>query len=142
MKQFASLLILASAASFLLAGYYFIEAWHITHHSVQTTGTIVGFVAKTSQNNLSRAQVLHYPVIRFSTQKGQIIEFQSQLGFYPSAPHLNESITVIYHPDHPKHNYANSYFILWLRFSLVLLAAFFFALLATFLYKIEASGNS
>ncbi|WP_157737144.1 DUF3592 domain-containing protein [Legionella lansingensis] len=131
MKQLTALFIMASVVTFLLAGYYFIEGWRFSYSSVQTKGEIIGFVVKPSQNNVTRAEMLNYPVIHFETQTKEPFTFTSQWGFNPHKYKVGDKVYILYHPHNPNHVYMGNYLLIWMRFVLVLLAAVFFLLLAS-----------
>ncbi|KTC76883.1 DUF3592 domain-containing protein [Legionella brunensis] len=130
MKQLTFFLILASVVTLLLSGYYFVEGWRFTHNSIQTDGKIISFVTKTSQNNVNRAETLHYPLIRFQTKEGQSITFTGQFGFYLHKYEVGDSIPVLYHPHAPNHAIVGKFIAIWLRFIIVFIAALLFIALA------------
>lgn len=131
MKYLTYLLILASVATFLLAGYYFVESWRLTLHSVHTKGQISNFISQPSQNtNLHPNEVINYPVISFQTPQGATFTFTSKSSFYPHNYQIGDKIDVLYHPHDPRHAAMGNYISIWLRFVLVLLAAWLFAVLA------------
>lgn len=130
MKQLTFFLILASVATFLLAGYFFIEGWRFTRDSIQTEGKIIAFVSKPSQNNINRAEILHYPVINFKTKTGDAVTVNGQVGFYLHKYKIGDMVPVLYHPHDPRHAIVGNQFAIWLRFALVVIAAIFFMVLA------------
>ncbi len=135
MKPLSYLLMLASAITFLLAGYYLIESWRLTLKSVQVQGEIISFVVKPSQNNIYRAEMLSYPVVRFETVEGKTVVFTSQFGFHPPYHYQpGDQVDVLYHPHNLEHATLGNFLISWLRFGVISIAAVFLTLLAYISY--------
>ncbi|CEK11996.1 DUF3592 domain-containing protein [Legionella hackeliae] len=130
MKSLTALLILASVATFLLAGFYFVEAWRFTHNTISTKGQVVSFQSRPSQNNVARAETLQYPVIRFKTKTGDTITTTANLGFYLHQYRVGDSIPVLYHKHDPKHVTVGNNIAIWMRFCFVFIAALLFGVLA------------
>ncbi|KTD07495.1 hypothetical protein A8135_02520 [Legionella jamestowniensis] len=130
MRSLTALLILASVATFLLAGYYFIEAWRITYNTVATKGQVVSFEVKPSQNNVARAEMLHYPVVRFKDKTGDTITAPARLGYYLHHYNIGDKVPVLYHSHDPKHVAIGNHIAIWMRFFLVFMAALFFTVIA------------
>ncbi|ASQ44843.1 DUF3592 domain-containing protein [Legionella clemsonensis] len=130
MRSLTALLILASVATFLLAGYYLIEAWRITHNTVATRGEVISFVVKPSQNNVARATMLRYPIVRFKNKTGDTITATAHLGYYLHQYKVGEHVPVLYHVHNSNHVAIGNPIAIWIRFVLVFIAALFFTVLA------------
>ncbi|WED43138.1 DUF3592 domain-containing protein [Legionella cardiaca] len=130
MKQLTFFLVLATVATFLLAGYYLIEGWRFTHNSIQTDGKIVNFIIKPSQNNVNRAAMLHYPVVNFKTKTGKNVTATSQIGFYLHKYEMGDVVPLLYHEHDTNHVVIGKFIALWMRFAIVLIAALIFMILA------------
>ncbi len=62
-----------------------------------TSGTVVGHKTRSSGGN----NRLLYPVVRFETQEGSTVEFESRTGGN-TPPRVGEEVTVVYDPLRPE----------------------------------------
>ena len=135
MKPLMVILILASAITFLLSGFYFIESWRFTLYSEQTKGKIISFVSQPSLNSIRHAKILSYPVISFQTKEGQKVSFTSKTGFYPRSHHIGDTIDILYHPHNLQHTTIGYYPTIWLKFFATFFAGIVLAVLAYISHK-------
>lgn len=66
---------------------------------IQTTGVVTDHKSRRHHGG-GRPSVLIYPVVKFQTQDGETIEFESGLGSN-MPPKVGEEVTVLYDPSRP-----------------------------------------
>ena len=69
-------------------------------NEVQTTGIVIDHKSRSSGGFDSYSRLL-FPVVRFETQDGKTVEFESGLGTN-IPPRVGEEVTVIYDPSRPQ----------------------------------------
>jgi Protein of unknown function (DUF3592) len=67
---------------------------------LQTTGVVIDHKSRSSVGFDSYSRLL-FPVVRFETQDGKTVEFESGLGTN-IPPRVGEEVTVIYEPSRPQ----------------------------------------
>lgn len=76
--------------------------------SVKAEGTVVDFVPSRSDNSIT-----YRPVVQFTGQSGEEIEFVSSAGSNPPGYSAGQTVEVLYRPDDPQHATINGFFSLW-----------------------------
>ncbi|HEY9653679.1 MAG TPA: DUF3592 domain-containing protein [Coleofasciculaceae cyanobacterium] len=56
---------------------------------------------------------VYYPVVQFTSQNGQTIEFQSSVGSYPPSYSKGQKVEVLYRPTNPQDAQIRNFFSLW-----------------------------
>lgn len=80
-------------------------------HAVTTEGTVTQLVRSYSSQNSGSSS--YFPVIRFFTPDGNLVEFQSSTGSNPPAYSTGELVEVLYRPEAPERARINSFSSLW-----------------------------
>src|SRR5690554_6852577 len=76
-------------------------------HAVTTEGTVTQLVRSYSSQNSGSSS--YFPVIRFFTPDGNLVEFQSSTGSNPPAYSTGELVEVLYRPEAPERARINSF---------------------------------
>ncbi len=98
-------------------------------NELQTTGIVIDHESRSSVGFDSYSRLL-FPVVRFQTQDGKTVEFESGLGTN-IPPRVGEEVTVIYDPSRPQEAKVTVGSTLWLRpkmFVVAVVAALFVVL--------------
>lgn len=77
--------------------------------AVSAQGTVIDLVQSRSSSQRS-----YRPVVRFSTEDGQTLEFTSSFGSNPPGYARGDSVQVLYPPDDPQQARIHSFLALWL----------------------------
>lgn len=93
----------------------------------RTTGIVIDLEKRLSSdlNDLEERRAIengdymYFPVVRFETASGKLIQFTSTEGSSPPGYHLGEQVVVSYRPDNPQNARINSFLTNWFS-SLVL----------------------
>lgn len=72
-----------------------------TASEARTTGIVIGHSHRRRRGMDNRTDVLVHPVVRFVTQNGETVEFESELGSNVP-PKVGEEVTVFYDPSRPE----------------------------------------
>lgn len=105
--------------------------------AVKTEGTVVDMARSRSKHS-----TLYSPVIRFSSQQGQEIEFTSPVASNPPSYTTGEKVEVLYDPAKPQSAQIKDFFSLWgLAAILGGLGGIFFAIGAVILLMIILKGR-
>lgn len=80
-------------------------------HAVTTEGTVTQLVRSYSSQNSGSSS--YFPVIRFFTPDGNLVEFQSSTGSNPPSYSRGELVEVLYSPERPERAQINSFGSLW-----------------------------
>lgn len=71
--------------------------------AAQASGVVVGFQRRrVSGSRRRRSAVLDFPVVQYTTQAGQPIEFVSRTATQPRVVREGETVTVLYDPAEPQ----------------------------------------
>ena len=144
------LLLSAVGAVFLVIGIRnFVGTRRFVSRASSATGTITDVKTRTSTSHSTegtRVRRYRYPVVRFQTQDGRTVEFESETGTSSFSQGPGEQVEVIYDPLKPEEARIKSFMILWFRpliFGVVgfFMFAFgaFFALIALVVLAASAS---
>jgi len=102
----------------LIGGVFmFNRTRRFTQRSVATTGTVVELLLESrSSTSAGRRTVGHsyYPLIRFKTKSGQVVEFKSSFGSNPPSYVVGARVPILYDPDNPHRAEINSFMSLWM----------------------------
>ena len=82
--------------------------------SASAKGTVTDSVGRWHRNpgDTPGSSRLSHPVVRFVTQEGRTVEFESQVGSNLS-PGIGQEVTVIYDPLNPQDARISSFMMLW-----------------------------
>lgn len=94
--------LLVGAALICRSTYLFLE------EAIKTEGTVVKLVRHRSNDS-----TIYRPVIQFTSQNEQVIEFTASVGSNPPSYSEGEKVEVLYHPENPKNAKINGLFSLW-----------------------------
>jgi Protein of unknown function (DUF3592) len=100
---------------FSIAGYFFYETYTIIEISKKAQGHVTQITPRSSQNNIGRAEILFYPSVKFTTNKGQTITFESTFGNHIPTRVLGEKVMVLYNPDAPKQAQIDTFIEVWYK---------------------------
>ncbi|BAY63050.1 hypothetical protein NIES22_31270 [Calothrix brevissima NIES-22] len=81
--------------------------------SIQTQGTVVDVVRRSSRDNKGRISYFYYPVVKFTPASGEETIFESDTGSNPPSYSQGQSINILYNPQQPNAARENSWFTLW-----------------------------
>jgi hypothetical protein len=94
----------------MLAGTAYLAAR--TQHQIETDARADGVVIDLIVSRDSDSETYH-PRVRFTTAKGQSLEFTSSVGSRPPGFDIGEHVTVLYDPADPEDASIDSFFQLW-----------------------------
>ena len=127
------LVLAAVGAWFLVVGVRnYLRTRRFVSQASPATGTVTEVKTRTSRSHTgsgSGVTTLRYPVVRFQTQDGRTVEFESETGTNTFSQGPGEQIEVLYDPLRPEQARIKSFMMLWfgpLIFSVVGFFLFFF----------------
>jgi len=117
--------VFAVIGSAMLAGSFF---WYTKTKSfigeaLTAPGVVIELVRSRSNDSTT-----YTPVVEYTTEKGQKIEFTSSVGSNPPSHSKGDQIEVLYHEDTPQQAKINSFFSLWLGPILLLVLGSIFSI--------------
>ena len=122
----------AGAWFFVLGVRNYLRTRRFTRQASSSTGTVTDVKARTRRSHTSdgpRMRTYHYPVVRFQTQDGRTVEFESETGTSGFSQKPGEQVGVLYNPLKPEQARINTFMMLWftpLIFSVVGFCLFVF----------------
>ena len=96
----------------VVGGIFYYNTHTFLARSEATTGKVVRLIQGYSQSSNGGSSVLFYPVVRFETQTGDIIDFQSRIGSRP-AHRIGDIVRVRYLKEDPHQARIDTFFQLW-----------------------------
>lgn len=76
-----------------------------TRGALSAPGVVVGFRTRRLHRRAadgSSSNILDFPVVRYTTRRGEPIEFESPMGSRPRVHREGQAVTVLYAPDAPE----------------------------------------
>ena len=100
--------------------------------SVRVEGVVTGFVGrrmgpqtfvapKTRDGLKVERKAMYRPQVRFTTERGRVIEFVGRVGSRPARYNVGEKVEVIYNPQDPEKAYLDQFSELWFKTILLFL---------------------
>jgi len=112
-------LLSAVGAVFLVLGIRnFVRTRRFVSRASSATGTVTDVKTRTSTSHSSegtRVRRYRYPVVRFQTQDGRTVEFETETGTTSFSQGPGEQVEVIYDPLKPEEARIKSFMMLWFR---------------------------
>ena len=106
-----------AGAVFLVVGVRnFVRTRRFVNQASSTTGTVTDVKTRTSRSHTSsgpRVSTYRYPVVRFQTQDGRSVEFESETGTSSFSQGPGEQVTVLYDPLKPQDARIKTFMMLW-----------------------------
>ena len=104
-----------------------------------TTGDVIDLSLKTSTSGSGSSHVgsgVYYPIVQFTTDRGEVIEFRGHTGSKPPAYRKGDVVSVRYMPEDPYNARINTFFSVWLVVIIPGSLAFLFTLIGAVLLYI------
>lgn len=76
--------------------------------AIKTEGTVIELIASRSKNSTT-----YKPLVQFTSQTGEVIEFTSPSGSSPPSYAKGEKVEILYLPEQPQKAEINDFFSLW-----------------------------
>jgi len=133
MKLFKLLPLTFVLIGLLLLGigvYLFMSTRTFIEQSVVTNGSVIAIASEWSDEG-SRT---YYPIIAFTTETGERVEFRSNLGSSAQLYTVDETVSVRYDPTDSASAQLNSFMALWFSTLLFLVLGLSFVVIGTFVY--------
>ena len=94
----------------LLGGgfYTLFKVNHLIKTGVRTVGVVVGYDYASDSDGDT-----YYPIIRFSTIEGEVVQFTESFGSSSQAFDVGETVNILYDPQNVKGARINKWFRLW-----------------------------
>ena len=105
--------------SALLAAFFYWRNRRFMRESVATQGTVTGLVTSSS----SEGGVTYHPVVQYTTQQGQMVQFQESVGSSPPRFQPGQTVPVRYIPSDPQRARIPGWFSSWFLTGFFLLFA-------------------
>ncbi len=106
-----------AGAVFLVVGVRnYLRTRRFVSQASSTTGTVTDVKTRTSRSHTSsgpRVSTYRYPVVRFQTQDGRSVEFESETGTNTFSQKSGEQVEVLYDPLKPEQARIKSFMMLW-----------------------------
>ncbi len=106
-----------AGAVFLVVGVRnFVRTRRFVNQASSATGTVTDVKTRTSRSRTSsgaRVSTYRYPVVRFQTQDGRSVEFESETGTNTFSQRPGEQVEVLYDPLRPEQARIKSFMMLW-----------------------------
>jgi hypothetical protein len=106
-----------AGAVFLVVGVRnYLRTRRFVNQASSTTGTVTDVKTRTSRSHTSsgpRVSTYRYPVVRFQTQDGRSVEFESETGTNTFSQKPGEQVEVLYDPLRPEQARIKSFMMLW-----------------------------
>lgn len=90
------------------AGFAAANSYSFKNSAIKVAGTVFELERQRSDDSF-----VYYPLVRFITSQGELVEFRSDVGSNPSAYHRGETVQLLYPADKPEHARINSFLSLW-----------------------------
>ena len=107
----------AVGAWFLVIGIRnFLRTRRFVNQASSATGTVTEVKTRTSRSHTSdgpRIRSYRYPVVRFQTQDGRTVEFESETGTNTFSQGPGEQVEVLYDPLKPEQARIKTFMMLW-----------------------------
>jgi Protein of unknown function (DUF3592) len=107
----------AVGAVFLVLGVRnFLRTRRFVNQSSSATGTVTDVKTRTSRSHTGdgpRLRTYRYPVVRFQTQDGRTVEFESETGTSGFSQKPGEQVEVLYDPMRPEGARIKTFMMLW-----------------------------
>ena len=104
-------------AVFLVVGVRkFVRTRRFVNQASSATGTVTDVKSRISRSHTSdgpRVRTLRYPVVRFQTQDGRTVEFESETGTNTFSQKPGEQVEVLYDPLKPEQARIKTFMMLW-----------------------------
>ncbi|MBD1928846.1 DUF3592 domain-containing protein [Trichocoleus sp. FACHB-90] len=93
-------------------------SYNSTHNFIKNSSSTIATVTElrlqtSSSSSSSSKSSTYYPIVKFKTQKGESVEFQSSVGTYPPSFRVGETVSVLYDANNPAEAEINSFWQLW-----------------------------
>ena len=123
-------------AVFLVLGIRnFVRTRRFVSRALSATGTVTDVKNRRSTSHSSEgSRIRRYPVVRFQTQEGRTVEFESETGTSSFSQGPGEQVEVLYDPLKPEEARIKTFIMLWfapLIFSVLGVFMFVFGTLFT-----------
>jgi hypothetical protein len=140
----------AAGAVFLVLGVRsFLRTRRFVSQATSATGTVTDVQTRTSTSHTGdgpRLRTYRYPVVRFQTQDGRTVEFESETGTSGFSQKPGEQVEVLYDPLKPEEARIKTFMMLWFAPLIFTVVGFFlfafgslFGLVAVLLVAVSAS---
>ena len=106
---FSSIPFLISLPFFGFGVYKVVDTYIKLQGTIETEGMVVDNDLELFADGGSA----YVPVVRFTSESGEIVRFTDSVGSIPPAYEEGEKVKVLYHPDDPKEAYIKTWFRLW-----------------------------
>ena len=107
----------AVGAWFLVVGVRnYLRTRRFVNQASSATGTVTDVKVRTSRSHTSdgpRIRSHRYPVVRFQTQDGRTVEFESETGTNTFSQGPGEQVEVLYDPLKPEQARIKTFMMLW-----------------------------
>lgn len=96
------------------AGFAYVHTASFVAEAARGEGTVVEIVRRVSRSSDRAQSVTYAPVVRYTTEGGEIVEFQSRTSSNPPAYHTGEPVTVLYRREAPYDAEIDSFAAQWM----------------------------
>jgi cytochrome c-type biogenesis protein CcmH/NrfF len=106
----------AGAVCLVVGVRNFVRTRRFVNQASSTTGRVTDVKTRTRRSHTSsgpRVSTYRYPVVRFQTQDGQSVEFESETGTNTFSQKPGEQVEVLYDPLRPEQARIKSFMMLW-----------------------------
>ena len=115
--MFIPLVLGVVGAVFLVVGVRnFVGTRRFVNQASSATGTVTDVKSRTSRSPTGdgpRVHTYRYPVVRFQTQDGRTVEFESETGTNTFSQKPGEQVEVLYDPLRPEQARIKTFMMLW-----------------------------
>jgi len=108
-----------------------VKAGQLKKHGLRTVGTVIGVKRSYHYEGL----FFHFPIVKFTTESGKIVEFKSSIGDAQATYKVGDQIPVIYHQQQPEKAEIESSFRLQKAPVIFLSAGIFFLVSCLFTFR-------
>ena len=94
----------------------FVRTRRFVNQASSTTGTVTDVNIRTSRSHTGsgpRVSTYRYPVVRFQTQDGRSVEFESETGTNTFSQRPGEQVEILYDPLKPEQARIKTFMMLW-----------------------------
>ena len=111
------LVLAVGGAVFLVLGVRnFVRTRRFVSQASSATGTVTDVKTRASRSHTGdgpRVSTYRYPVVRFQTQDGRTVEFESETGTNTCSQKPGEQVEVLYDPLKPEEARIKTFMMLW-----------------------------
>lgn len=108
---------------------------NLNKNGLLTTGIVIDYKTKISENSDRKKSIIHYPIFEFKTQENQTITLQSNFGTSNRRFGIGERVEIIYDRYNPKTAREASFLAKW--FAIIILTVFNLIFLVMFFVVIR-----